>query len=485
MFKKLKAFFASRDKENLFRIDGAVPFKNAIPVGIQHVLAMFVANVTPILIVFGAVKAGDPGANVEAAIMGSIFIAGIGTIIQLFSFWRIGARLPIVVGVSFTFVGVLAAVTSQYGYGTMVGSTIVGGVIIGILGLFAKYWRKFIKPIVSSIVILAIGLSLMPVGINQFLNGNQLFGADSAILSIGETWPFLLIGFITLFSYLFYANLFKNWVKTLSILLSLVTGYLVALILNFAGFNTIDFSSLQFNTITDYISYPQIIDLSIIKFDISAIILVTLIYLVASTEAIGDISALTYVSEGRVPTEKEISGGIASDGFVSAFASLFGSLPLTTFSQNIGIVKETKICNRFTILMGAIALVIISFFPPLAKVIRTIPDPVLGGCLMILFTSIAITAIEMISQLGFTKKNVLILSVSLALGYGLSLVGETNLTKFFGEDLNYLTIIISNPVATMFIISFVMSFIIKDEKKPEIEEPIAEEVKETGEPYNA
>ncbi|MDR1698087.1 MAG: purine/pyrimidine permease [Erysipelotrichaceae bacterium] len=457
MFKKLKAYLASRSPDNLYRINGAVPFKTAIFCGLQHILAMFVANITPIIIVFGNASIGGD-IELETAIISAIFVAGVGTLIQLFSIWRIGARLPIVVGISFTFVGVLSTVAVQYGIGTMIGSTLVGGGIIMILGFFAQYWRKFVKPIVLAIVILAIGLSLIPVGIKQLLGTNTLSNFD-----IGSTWPFLVVGFITLVSYIIFANLFKNWVKNTAIILAIGIGYLVSLVFHFSGVATFfDFTTLEVTSALDVINVPRLIDFGILRFDFGAIAITTIIYIVAATEAMGDVSALTHICENREATNKEISGAIVGDGLISSLSAIFGALPITTFSQNVGVIKETKICNRMTIFFGALFLLLFSFFPILAKVIITIPEPVLGGCMIILFTSIVIAGLEMIAKLGFSKKNSLILCLALGIGYGLSLLSlDTNIAVFF-NSLGYVGIIISNPVPTMFLISLVLSLVIKE-----------------------
>lgn len=458
LIKKLKDYFSSSKPENIYRLDGAVPLKRAIPFGLQHVLAMFVANVVPIFIVLGGI---NDQAILSQAITGAIFIAGVGTIIQLFPIWRVGSKLPIVVGVSFTFVGVLAAVSLQYGYGTMIGSIIVGGVFIGILGIFAKYWKRFIKPIVSSVVVFAIGLSLLIVGVQQFFGGASLFNGT---YDFSQNWPFIVIAFITLMTSLLWQIFVKGVWKNINILFGLAVGYIVSLIFNQFGFNIIDFSSLKFETITDFINFPRLVDFGIVKFDFGAIVTVCIIYLVASTECIGDTSALCQGGLNRAVSDKEISGAIACDGFASALSGCFGSLPLTTFSQNVGIVGQTKVVNRFTILMGALFLILASFFPPIANFLTTIPDCVLGGCMMMLFASIIVIGIKMLSELGFGTKNTIIVSLSLGLGYGITLLGQGfyNGMAAGGGALTYLSIILSNPVANMFVVSLILSYALPD-----------------------
>jgi len=464
ILNKFKEFFKSGTTENLYNLDGAVPLSKAIPFGLQHVLAMFVGNITPILIVGGV--ASLSGIDMANSIRGAIFIAGVGTLIQLFPIWKFGSKLPIVVGVSFTFVGTLTMITSIYGYGTALGSIIVGGIIISILGLFAKYWRKYIKPIISSTVVLAIGLSLLAVGAQQFIGYNSGTIANGSYdFSIG--WKYILIAFITLLSSILFQCFVKGVWKNLNIIFAIGVGYIASLILHFStGQTFMDFSALiqPFKdgiTFTDFIDIPRFTDFSKIEFKIGPIISVVLVYIVAATEGIGDLSALTISGLNREATEKEISGGIAADGLISCLSGVFGSLPLTTFSQNVGLVGQTKVVNRFTLSIGAIFLILASLFPPIANFIETIPEPVLGGCMVILFASIVVVGMEMISKLGFTPKNIMVLSISLGLGFGITLIPEF-LNGFSGNVGLTIKQIISNPVANMFLISLVLTYVLPE-----------------------
>ena len=155
--------------ENIYSLDGKVPFWRSIPFGLQHVLAMFVANIAPIMIVAGA--SGLTTQDTASLIQTAMIVAGVGTLIQLFAIWRVGARLPIVMGISFTFVSVFCYVAPKWGYGAVIGAVLIGGVIEAVLGFFAKYWRKIIAPIVSACVVTAIGFSLLSVGANSFAGG--------------------------------------------------------------------------------------------------------------------------------------------------------------------------------------------------------------------------------------------------------------------------------------------------------------------------
>ena len=476
IFKKawngFTSFFKNAKTDNLYNLNGCVPVHKAALFGLQHILAMFIANIAPILVVLNTVPI--QGIDATSVIQNAIFIAGIGTIIQLYPVWRFGGRLPIVVGVSFTFVGMLCYVGATYGYGTMIGSLIVGGIFIAVMGIFAKFWKKFIKPIVSSSVVLAIGLSLLAVGGDYFAGGSNTTNEVFSYCS----WQSLVVGTITLIACLLFQIFIKGTWKNLSTLFGIAIGYITCL---FFGIwypldKVFDFSA--FNSIKVF-AFPQFYNFTEIRFNIGAILPVCLIFLVASTEGIGDVTATCKEGLGRLPTDEEISGALACDGLVSATSACFGCLPLTTFSQNVGIVGQTKVVNRFTILLGAIIMIIAGLFPGVAAAIQTIPSPVLGGALTMLFASIVVTGFKMVAELGFTPKNILILTLSLGVGFGFSLI-----PNFYSELGPIANNILSNPVAMIFIISLVLSFVIPDDfdmkKKDEIvkeEDPPVEEEK--------
>ena len=468
IISKFKEFFAAKSDDNLYRLDGAVSLSKAIPFGIQHVLSMFVANIAPLLIVFA--MAGASPEVTQNGIRSAIFIAGLGTIIQLYPIGgKVGAKLPIVVGLSFTFVGVLGLVGASYGLSTMFLSIIVGGILIGVLGLFAKYWRKFIKPVASACVVLGIGLSLLAVGVKEFFGYEDLTaawpGPGTFVYSFWDSWPYLVVAGSALLSSILFQIFVPGVWKNINILVGLVVGYLVALC--FPGM--INFSGIHFNSFTDFIDVPRpiftLLPFSWGDFNFGAIAVTFLIYLVASTEGIGDLSSLASAGLGRDPEDSEIAGGLAADGFNSALAGCFGALPLTTFSQNVGIVGQTKVVNRFTIFQGALLLIIVSFFPFLASFLMTIPNAVLGGCMVALFASIVVIGMQMLSQCGWTKKNILIASLTIGIGFGITIVPETGIISqdpTLPEGVRFLSLIFSNPVANMFLLSLLLSYVIPE-----------------------
>lgn len=206
--------------ENVFQLDGQVPLKTAIPFGLQHVLAMFVANLSPIAIICAAAQPALSTAEIAMLVQNAMFVAGIATMIQLYPVWKVGSKLPIVMGVSFTFVTILSTIAANYGYPTVIGCVMIGGIFEGTLGLFAKYWRKLISPIVAACVVTAIGFSLFTVGARSFGGGYaDDFGAPKN----------LLLGTVTLATCLLWNIKAKGYLKQLSVLAGLTVGYIVAI----------------------------------------------------------------------------------------------------------------------------------------------------------------------------------------------------------------------------------------------------------------
>lgn len=442
-FKKHGASSASVD--NIYNLDGRVPVLRAIPFGLQHILAMFVANIAPILIVSGA--CGLTTQETARLIQTAMIIAGIGTLIQICPIWRIGSRLPIVMGISFTFVSVFCYVGPRYGYSTVIGAIIVGGIIEGLLGFFAKYWRRIITPIVAACVVTAIGFSLLSVGANSFAGGT-----GSADFGSWQNW---LLGGVTLLSCILFNLFAKGHTKQLSVLFGLVVGYILAICLG-----KVDFSALKDISV---VSLPQIMPYKP-TFNISAIIAVTMIFLVSATETIGDTSAMTSSVLNREATDKEISGALACDGLVSSFSACLGCMPITSFSQNVGLLAMTKVVNRFTIATGAVLMIIAGIFPAVGAVLATLPEAVLGGCTIMMFGTIVISGLQMISNCGFSQRNITIAALSLSIGLGFTQVPE--MFAIF-PDMVY-TVFAENCVAVVFIVSIILDLIMPKDNKKEI-----------------
>jgi len=366
---------------------------------------MFVANIAPIMIVAGA--CGLETAETASLIQTAMLMAGIGTLVQLFTVWKLGTKLPIVMGISFTFVSVFCFVGPKWGYGAVIGATIVGGIFEGILGLFAKYWRRLISPIVSACVVTAIGFSLLSVGANSFAVGNGTADFGSA-----QNW---VLGTVTLVSCILFNIFAKGHIKQLSVLFGLAVGYIAALLMG-----KVDLSAL--NGISLF-SLPEIMPYKLV-FNISAIISVTMIFLVSATETIGDTSAMTSTALNREATEKEISGSLACDGFISSLSACFGCMPITSFSQNVGLLAMTKVINRYTVATGAGILILSGFFPAFGAVLATLPEAVLGGCTIIMFGNIVISGLQMIGACGYSQRNITNAALSLSIGLGFTQIPE-------------------------------------------------------------
>ncbi len=425
------------DISNIYQLEGRVPVSKAIPFGLQHILAMFVANIAPILIVAGA--CGLSAADSAMLIQSAMLIAGIGTIIQLYPVWKIGSGLPIVMGISFTFVSILCFVGTSYGYGAIVGAVLIGGIVEGFLGLFAKYWRKLITPIVAASVVTAIGFSLLSVGASSFGGGSGAENFGSA--------KNLILGTVTLVCCLTFNVLAKSYWKQLSVLFGLIVGYILAI-----AMGMVDFSALQGTAI---IALPKLLPYKPV-FEPGAIISVIMIFLVSATETIGDTSAVCMGGLNREVTEKEISGSIACDGFVSALSSVFGCLPITSFSQNVGLVNMTKVVNRFTLLMGGIIMILAGVFPFFGALLATLPDAVLGGCTIMMFGTIVVSGLQMISNCGYSQRNITIAALSLSIGIGFTQVPE--LFRIFPQLVQ--SVFAENCVAVVFVTAIILNLVL-------------------------
>lgn len=430
---------------NIYRLDGRVPLLKAVPFGLQHILAMFVSNLTPITII--AAAGGLSQAEVAVLLQNAMLVAGIATLIQLFPVWRIGSRLPIVMGVSFTFVTVLSTVAASYGYSAVIGAAICGGVFEGVIGLFARYWRKIIAPVVASSVVIAIGYSLFTVGARSFGGGYaEDFGSASN----------LLLGAVTLTVCLGWNILARGYLKQLSVLAGLVVGYILAV---FMG--KVDLSVIFSEGI---VSLPALLPF-VPEFHMGAIFSVAIIFMVSAAETIGDTTAMVSGGLGREITSKEISGSLACDGFASVVSALFGCPPVTSFSQNVGLVNMTKVVNRFTIATGAGCMLLAGFLPPVGNFFASLPESVLGGCTIMMFGTIMVSGIQMLSRAGFTQRNMTIAALSLSVGIGFTAASEIDLWRIFPEVVQ--SVFSANVVAVVFVVSILLNLILPEDMELE------------------
>ena len=427
---------------NIYQLEGRVPVAKAIPFGLQHILAMFVSNLTPITLIAASAQPALTQAQIAILLQNAMFVAGIATLIQLYPIWKIGSRLPVVMGVSFTFVTVLSTVAANYGYPAVIGAVMIGGIMEGTLGLLAKYWRKIITPVVAASVVTSIGFSLFTVGARSFGGGyNEDFGSAQN----------LLLGTITLAVCLLWNVLSKGYLKQLSVLAGLVVGYIIAI---FMG--KVDLGSILSGGL---ISLPHLLPVKP-EFHAGAIVSTCIIFLVSAAETIGDTSALVSSGLDREITGKEISGSLAYDGYASTISSLFGCPPVTSFSQNVGLVAMTKVVNRFTIMTGAVCMILAGLLPPIGNFFASLPDSVVGGCTIMMFGSILTSGVQMIASCGFSQRNITIVSLSLAVGIGFTTASESGIWDIFPSIIQ--SVFAENVVAVVFIISIVLSCILPE-----------------------
>ena len=388
---------------SVFDINGKPSLKTAFPLSLQHVLAMVVGNVAPAIIVSNVCKLSSD--DTILLVQCAFFIAGIATLLQLYPIWKFGAKLPVIMGVSFAYIPTLTVIGAQYGIKAIFGAQLIGGFISIIVGIFIKPLRKYFPPIVAGTVVLTIGLSLYSVAI-KYMAG----GANAQDFGSLRNWG---VAFLTLAVVLICGQFGKGYVKLASILMGIIVGYLVSFTLGMVDLSSVGNAS--------WFSVPRPFHFGL-EFPINAVISMSLIYIVNSVQAVGDLSATTIGGMGREAKDSELSGGIMGNGIASMIAALFGGLPTATYSQNVGIVAMTKVVSRYVIAISAIIILVAGFIPKIGALMTTIPQAVLGGATITVFGMITMTGIKLIVQEELSNRNVTIVGLSLALGMGISLV---------------------------------------------------------------
>lgn len=389
--------------KSAYHLDGIPPLKEAIPLGLQHVLAMFVSNITPLIIVSGALNL--PADTKTFLIQCTMLVAGLNTMLQAYTLGPVGARLPIVVGTSFAFVPVALSIGTQYGYEAILGAALVGGIFEAFIGLIIKRIRRYFPPVVTGVIVLSIGLSLLPVGVKNFAGG--VGAADFGSFSN------LCLGMIVLITIIFFKQFTKGITSTGSIFIGTIVGFIVAI---FMG--KVDLTPV-YNA--GYINIPRPFTYGF-TFHLDACMAMIMMFIVSAVETVGDMSGVTMGGANRELTDKELSGGILADGVGSCLASCFSILPTTSFSQNTGLVAMTGVMSRFVVAAGAAFLVLGAFIPKIGALLAIVPASVIGGSLVMVFAMISISGINLITKEPLRGRNALILSVSLGLGYGLGSV---------------------------------------------------------------
>lgn len=415
-----------------YKLEGKIPLGQAILYGLQHVMAMFVGNLTPVLLITGAC-ALDGGLQLQI-IQNAMLMAGVITLLQLFAIGPVGAKLPIVMGTSSGFIGVCSGIAATMGqgivtYGAIIFASFIAGLFETVLGFFLKPLRRFFPALVTGTVVMAIGLSLISVGINSFGGGNN--NGDFGSL------PNLFVGTVVLVTIILLKHFTKGVTSTASILIGIIVGYIVCGIMGIILPTTYQYVDpatqetvtktcswvLDFSKVSNagWFAVPAFMPFGFSKdmIDLRAIIPIVIMFIVTAVETVGDTSAITEGGLGREATDKELSGSVICDGLGSSIASFFGVLPNTSFSQNVGLIAMTKIVNLFAISTGAIFLVLCGLFPKLAAIIQMMPQSVLGGAAVMMFASIVVSGIQLVTKDGVSNRTVTIVSVALGLGYGL------------------------------------------------------------------
>ncbi len=390
----------------LFKVDGKPSMAQALPLALQHVVAMIVGCVTPAIIVAGV--AGLEPADKIILIQAALVMSAITTLIQLYPFiktgsFKLGSGLPVIMGISFAYVPTLQAIAGEFDVATILGAQIVGGIIAVIVGVFIKQIRRFFPPLITGTVVFAIGLSLYPTAINYMAGG---VGSENY-----GSWQNWLVALITLIIVTALNHYGKGIWKLASILIGIIVGYIVSLFFGMVNFSSVLSAS--------WFQLPKPMHFGI-KFEPSCCVAIGVLFAINSIQAIGDFSATTTGGLDRMPTDDELSGGIVAYGFSNIFCALFGGLPTATYSQNVGIVSSTKVVAKRVFGMAAGILLVAGLIPKFSSILTTIPSCVLGGATVSVFASIAMTGVKLITVAPMDFRNTTIVGLAIALGMGVT-----------------------------------------------------------------
>ncbi|MBT3466274.1 MAG: nucleobase:cation symporter-2 family protein [Ascidiaceihabitans sp.] len=422
------------------------PLAQAVPLGLQHVLAMFASNVTPSIIVAGAAGLAFGSAEQVYLIQMAMLFAGIATLFQTVGFGPVGARLPIMQGTSFAFVGVLAGIAATQGLSVALTACLIGGLIHFALGSVIKNLRWMFPPLITGLVILAIGLYLIPVAIKYAAGGAADFQMSADSFGSLKHWSVALSVVVVALGFKFFT---KGALSNAAILIGLIAGYILAYFLGMVNFGAV--SKASWITSIKPLPYG-------FEFSFWAVFAVTLVSIVSAIETVGDVSATTKAGAGREATDEEIAGATYADGLGTAAAAVFGGLPNTSFSQNVGIVGMTGVMSRHVVTIGGIFLILCGLMPKIGALIASMPFPVLGGGVIVMFGMVAAAGLNMLSEVKMNRRNMIIIAVSLAVGLGLNLV-PTAVQHVPGV----LRTLLTSAVAPTAILAIAMNLVLPDD----------------------
>ena len=424
---------AGKPKGSIFELTGVPSLKQALPLAVQHVVAMIVGCVTPAIIVSGTANGGAGLSTGDQVILiqSALVVAALSTLIQLFPIGRnwklgIGAGLPVIMGVSFAYVPSMQSIAADYGVATILGAQLVGGLVAVVMGLLVRKIRVFFPPLITGTVVFTIGLSLYPTAIHYMAGGS----GNTYDLVVGQkglsealvygSWQNWAVAIFTLIVVMLLSNHGKGICKLASILLGMAAGYAVAAVMGMVDLSEISNAK--------WFSLPRLMHFGI-TFEPSACIALGLLFAINSIQAIGDLTATTIGGLNREPTDRELQGGIIAYGATNILTALFGGLPTATYSQNVGIVTTNKVVNRTVFALAGGFLLLAGVVPKFSAILTTIPQCVLGGATVTVFSTIAMTGMKLIASEGISPRNTTIVGLSAALGVGIS-QASTALSQF-------------------------------------------------------
>ena len=403
-------------REALFQLNGIPPLGMSISLALQHLVAMIVGCVTPAIIIANAL--GLPQSERVLLIQVSLVMSAVTTLIELFPIGgKLGSGLPVMFGISFAYLPSMQAIVGGGDTATIAGAMVIGGIVAAVVGVFVKKIRRFFPPIITGTVVFTIGLSLYPTAIN-YMAGGAGNTYEVVVLRKGLTsalvhgsWQNWAVAAFTLIVVMVMSNKGKGICKLAAILLGMIAGYIVA-----AVFGMVDLSEVRDAA---WFSLPQFMHFGI-KFEFSACIALALLFAINAIQAIGDLTATTVGGLNREPTDQELQGGIVTYGLTNVLSAFFGSLPTATYSQNVGIVTTNKVVNRVVFALAGGFLLLAGLIPKFSAILTTIPQCVLGGATITVFSTIAMTGMKLIASETISPRNTTIVGLSAALGVGIS-----------------------------------------------------------------
>ena len=426
------------DPSRLSDPDYEIPMAPRVALGMQHVLAMFASNVTPSIIVAGAAGFAFGGADMVFLIQMAMLFAGVATLFQTIGFGPVGARLPVMQGTSFAFVPIMIGIVKSSGMAALMGSVVVAGLFHAALGTIIGRIRHWFPPLVSGMVITTIGLYLIPVGIKYAAGGAADFQMNNPAWGDFSSWGLALVVIFVALGCKFYT---RGLTSSAAVLIGLVAGYVVGIATGAVNFGGIGKAA--------WFAIPMPFKYGI-EFNMTAIIGMCLISIVSAIETVGDISGIAKGGAGREATDKELAGGTYADGFGSAIAGVFGGLPNTSFSQNVGIVSMTGVMSRGVVTIGAIFLIICGFVPKIGAVVAAMPISVLGGGVILMFGMVVSAGINMLAGVKWSRRNMMILATSMSVGLGLQAVPKS--MQHLPDTLEMLAVSGLLPVAVLAVV---------------------------------